>query len=146
MLAAVRSTVREAWRLGLVAAETVARVADVEGVKARRLPSGRHVETGEVRQLFAACGSDPAGARDAAMLAGGLRRSEAVALQLDDYDATAGTLTVRHGKGDAARQVYATNGGKDAIDAWLQVRGHHPGALLAPVGKGGRIAHRPMTP
>ena len=40
--------------------------------------------------------------------------SEAVALQLDDYDATAGTLTIRHGKGDAARQVYATNGGKDA--------------------------------
>ena len=87
--------------------------------------------------------SDPAGARDAAMLAllygGGLRRSEAV-------DATAGTLTVRHGKGDAARQVYATNGGKDAIDAWLQVRGYHAGALLAPVGKGGRVADRPMTP
>ena len=150
VLAAVRGTVREAWRLGLVDAETLARVAGVEGVKSRRLPSGRHVEAGEVRQLFAACGSDPAGARDAAMLAllygGGLRRSEAVALQLDDYDATAGTLTVRHGKGDAARQVYATNGGKDAIDSWLQVRGHHDGALLAPVGKGGRIAHRPMTP
>ena len=126
------------------------RVADVEGVKSRRLPAGRHVESGEIRQLFAACGSDPAGARDAAMLAllygGGLRRSEAVTLQLADYDATAGTLTVRHGKGDAARQVYATNGGKDAIDAWLQVRGHHAGALLVPVGKGGRVADRPMTP
>ena len=94
------------------------RVADLEGVKSRRLLAGRHVESGEIRQLFAACGSDPAGARDAAMLAllygGGLRRSEAVALQLADYDATAGTPTVRHGKGDAARQVYATNGGKDA--------------------------------
>ena len=90
--------------------ETLARVADVEGVKSRRLPAGRHVESGEVRQLFVACGSDPAGARDAAMLAllygGGLRRSEAVALQLADYDVTAATLTVRHGKGDAARQVY----------------------------------------
>ena len=150
VLAAVRGTIREAWRLGLVDAETLARVADVEGVKSRRLPAGRHVESGEIRQLFAACGSDPAGARDAAMLAllygGGLRRSEAVTLQLADYDATAGTLTVRHGKGDAARQVYATNGGKDAIDAWLQVRGHHAGALLVPVGKGGRVADRPMTP
>ena len=57
LAAVLRGTVREAWRLGLVDAETLARVADVEGAKARRLPAGRHVEDGEVRQLFAACGS-----------------------------------------------------------------------------------------
>ena len=43
----------------------------------------------------------------------GLQRSEAVALQLADYDQMSGAITVRHDE----RQVYATNGGKEAIYA-----------------------------
>jgi len=46
------------------------------------------------------------GLRDVAMLAvllgGGLRRAEAAALTWADYDAEAGTVTVRHGKGNEA--------------------------------------------
>ena len=107
------------------------------------------VDAGEIQALFASLGDDPASARDAAILSvlygGGLRRSEAVALQVDDYDGATGALTVRHGKGDAARQVWATNGGKEALDAWLRVRGTAPGALLQPVNKGGRIERRAMS-
>ena len=63
--------------------------------------------------MFAAApGTDPIGARDAAMLAllygAGLQRSEAVALQLADCDQASGAITVRHDE----RQVYATNGGR----------------------------------
>ena len=95
-------------------------------------------------------GDTPAGARDAALLAllallygCGLRRSEAVALTLDDY--AKGTVTVLTGKGRKERLVYAPAGGREAIGNWLVRRGPWPGALLCPVAKGGRIQQRAMT-
>lgn len=67
-----------------------------------------------------------------------------MALELGDYEAATGAITV-HGKGNKARIVYATNGGKAALDAWIAARG--PGAcpLLCPVAKGGRVELRRMT-
>ena len=147
VLAAVRGTLREAWRLGLIDAESLARVVDVGNVSASTLPAGRHVDVAEVRRLFETCGDKPGGARDAAMLAllygCGLRRSEAVALLLDDYDH--GKVTVRSGKGRKERIVYCPAGGREAINAWIARRGLAPGALLNPVNKAGHIQHRPMT-
>ena len=147
VLAAVRGTLKEAWRLGLIDAESLARVTDVSNVKATMLPAGRHVDVGEVAALFRACGDAPVGARDAAMLAllygCGLRRSEAVALLLDDYDP--GAVTIHHGKGRKERIVYCPAGGREAIDAWITRRGPWPGALLCPVKKGGSIQQRAMT-
>ena len=52
-----------------------------------------------------------------------------------------GAITVRHDE----RQIYATNGGKEAIDAWIAIRGDWPGALLCPVAKGGCIQPRDMA-
>jgi integrase len=109
------------------------------------------VTVGEARALLDACADDPSpsGARDAALFAllygVGLRRAEAVALELADYDAETGRLTVRAGKGRKARVVYATNGGRAAVEDWLVVRGPEPGALLCPVNKGGRMTIRHMT-
>ena len=147
VLAAVRGTIKEAWRLGLIDAEALARVTDVPNVKASSLPAGRHVDAGEVAALFRACGDEPVGARDAAMLAllygCGLRRSEAVVVQLADY--AAGAVTVRRGKGRKDRIVYPPRGGRDAIAAWIARRGAWPGALLNPVRKGGHIQQRAMS-
>ena len=148
-LAALKGVARSAWRLGLIDAETLARIVDVKGAKVRRLPAGRHVDAGEVAALFHAASSDATGgARDAAMLSllygTGLRRSEAVSVQVADYDQATGAIRIT-GKGGHERIVYATNGGKAALDAWLLARGNQPGALLAPVGKGGRVAQRAMT-
>lgn len=151
MLSALRGVLREAWRLGYVDAESYRRAADVEAVKGNTLPAGRALTDGELRALFDVCAEDnsPAGARDAALLAvlfgGGLRRSEAVALDVADFDASTGALAVRHGKGNKARQVYATNGGKRAIEDWIAVRGALPGPLLCPVAKGGRVDPRRLT-
>jgi len=146
-LAAVRGTIREAWRLELIDAETKERIVAVTNVKATMLPAGRHVDVGEVAALFRACADTPVGARDAAMLAllygCGLRRSEAVALLLDDYHE--GAVTIRHGKGRKERIVYVPSGGKEAIVAWIAHRGSWSGALLAPVRKGGHVQHRAMT-
>ena len=147
VLAAVRGTVKEAWRLGLIDAEALARVTDVPNVKVSTLPAGRHVDAGEVAALFRACGDQPVGARDAAMLAllygCGLRRSEAVAVQLADYHV--GKVTVHSGKGRKDRNVFCPAGGRDAIDAWIARRGDWPGALLCPVRKGGHVQQRAMS-
>lgn len=151
-LSALRGVLKEAWRLGYMSAEDYHRAADVENVKGETVPAGREVASGELRALFAVCMEDssPVGVRDAALMSmlygAGLRRSEAVALDMTDYDRATGALKVRRGKGRKDRIVYATNGSQDAIDDWLDLRGDEPGALLCPVRKGGRIEVRQMTP
>ena len=146
MLSGIRNTVRIAWDHRLVDDKTRIAIENVRNEKPlRRRRAGRYVRRNEVRRLFAAApGTDPIGARDAAMLAllygAGLRRSDAAALQLVDYNQVSGAITVRHDE----RQVYATDGGKEAIDAWIAHRGDWSGALLCPV-RGGRIQTKAMT-
>ena len=126
------------------------RAVDVPLVRGSRLPSGRALDSGEVGRLFSVCAEDasPVGKRDGAafsLLYGvGLRRAEAVALQLADYDRNDGALAVR-GKGNRQRTVFASNGAKHAIDAWTVVRGAAPGPLLCPVDKAGRVSVRSIT-
>jgi integrase len=151
ILAAVRGALRECWRLGYVTAEHYHRAADIKGIRAERLPRGRKLPTGEMRALAEACATDSgaAGARDAALLAvlgaGGLRRAEAVALELADYTQETGELRVIGGKGRKDRTTYLQNGAASAITDWLAVRGLEPGPLFCPVNKGGRVQLRRMT-
>ena len=152
MLSALRGVLREAWRLGQMSAEDYHRAADLEAVRGETLPRGRALGTGELRALLHACSADasPAGARDAALLAllygGGLRRSEAVVLDLADYDPESGALTIRAGKGRKDRLAYATNGAADALADWLAVRGDEPGPMFVPINKGGRVLPRRLSP
>ena len=81
----------------------------------------------------------------AVLYGSGLRRSEVVALDLSDYEPESGTVTVRQGKGRKDRTGYATNGARDALNAWLNVRGTEPGPLFLPIDKGGTVHHRRMT-
>jgi site-specific recombinase XerD len=120
-------------------------------VRGERLPPGRALSIGEIAALIRACATDlsPAGARDAGLLAvlygSGVRRAESVAFDLTDYDVETGALTVRAGKGNKDRLVYATNGSRDALADWLAVRGIEPGPLFLPINRGGRITTRRMT-
>jgi integrase len=40
---------------------------------------------------------------------------------------------------------YASNGSKEALDAWLVARGNEPGPLFVPINKGGNMTVRQMT-
>ena len=150
MLAALRGVLREAWRLGLMSAESYHRAVDLKAIRAETLPRGRALSSGELRALFEACADGTkAGVRDAALLAilyaGGLRRSEAVGLDLSDYQPETGALTILGGKGRKDRIVYASNGAKNALEDWISLRGSQAGGLFCPVNKGNRIIFRRMT-
>jgi site-specific recombinase XerD len=144
-LAALRGVLKECWRLGFVGVEDYQRAADLEPVRGSRLLRGRALDGGEVKALFDGCGDDvhaAIGARDAAVLAvlygAGLRRAEAVGLDLRDYDRKRGTLKVR-GKGNKERVAHVGAGGRAAIEDWLELRGAAAGPLFLPVHRSGRV-------
>jgi integrase/recombinase XerD len=148
---ALRGVLTECFRLGLTSAEDHARAAHIPNLKETSPQRGRAMTQGELSALFAACDSTPAqGARDAALLAvlygAGLRRAEAVALELPDYNAEDGALVVRTGKGRRARTVYVTNGAKEALTAWLDARGTEPGTIFHAVDKAGNLRPGGITP
>ncbi len=150
-LAALRGVLKAAWNLGQIPTEEYHRAVNLPPVRGESLPRGRALSPGELRMLFHVCAQDAqaGGARDAALLAilygVGLRRSEAVALDVKDYDRETGALTVRSGKGNKARIGYASRGARSALEKWLLLRGDVEGPLLWPVLKSGRIVHRRMT-
>ena len=151
MLAALRGVLREAWRLGLMSAEEHARAADIPSVRGETAPRGRALGREELGRLFAACARDStlAGLRDAALIAVlygcGLRRSEAVALLLRDWNREEGGLRVHTAKGGKSRLVYASEGVGKALDVWLGGRGPKPGPLFCPINKAGVITLRAMS-
>lgn len=144
-LSALRGVLRECWRLGLMTSEECQRASDLGAIRGETLPRGRALGAGELAALMGACGADPspAGARDGALLAllygGGLRRSEAVALDVADHEAETGQLTIRAGKGHRDRTAYASNGAALALADWLVIRGGEPGPLFTAIDKGGRV-------
>lgn len=151
-LAALRNVLRRAWRSGLMSADDYHAAIDLEPIRGEALPTGRSLSAGELRALFLACAADHCsarGLRDAAALAllyqGQLRRSEAIGVDLADYDAADGTLIVRFGKGRKERLAHLDGGGRRALDAWLRARGPEPGALLCPIDKAGRLHPRRLT-
>lgn len=152
MLAALRGTLKAAWRLGQIPTEEYLRAVDVPLIRGHSLPRGRALSGSEMRLLFETCALDAGatGPRDAALLAllfgAGLRRFEAVALEVADFDPATGALSIRRGKGNQGRVCYLGAGGRDCLNYWLDFRGRKAGALLQPITRGGRILRRSMNP
>jgi integrase len=81
----------------------------------------------EVGRLMAACARRGAGGlRNRALICvlwrGGLRAAEAIALELRDIDREAGTLTIRHGKGNSRRVVGLDPPAFAVLEQWLELR------------------------
>jgi integrase len=151
ILAALRGVLTECRRLGLMGADACAAARDIAPVKGRRLPAGRALEAAEISALLRACNADasPRGRRDAAIIAvgyaAGLRRAEIVGLSLADYEPATRALTVRRGKGNAARVAYFGADWAGLIDAWVAARGRRGAALFVGVSRTGRIIPRGLA-
>jgi len=150
MLAALRGVLKECWRLGRMSYDEYARAADIAPVRGQLPPRGRALNEGELETLFRTCQDDcaVAGVRDAAILAilygTGLRRSELVRLDIEDFDSDSGVLTIR-GKGKQARSAYVVEETRDILDRWLRLRGISSGPMFLPVTKSGRFLLKRLT-
>ena len=160
MLAAWRGVLKAAWRLEILNSEDYGRAADLSAIRGETLPRGRALSGGELRSLLTSCASDlykdgnvrPAGVRDGAILCvlygGGLRRSEVVDLNVGDYDADSGALTVRRGKGGKARLAYLPPGGASRVARWLEFRHRFSpldGPLFHPIHRSGKVFSTRLT-
>jgi len=92
---------------GAIIERAPAGLSSISSSRSRRRPPEVLTEP-EAIALIRACSSRaPTGVRNRALIAvlwrSGLRISEALALELRDVDLEAGTLRVRHGKGDKSR-------------------------------------------
>lgn len=150
-LAALRGVLKQCWRRGLMPAEAYQRAIDLPPVRGASPRKQNRLGALELRKLAEVCAGDssPAGARDEALLAllygANLRRSEAVALELTDYDLGSGGLLVRSVNGRTSRRVVANEDARGALERWILIRGTEAGPLFNPVNKGGRIERRRLS-
>ncbi|MEL4895203.1 tyrosine-type recombinase/integrase [Crocosphaera sp. Alani8] len=150
-MCALRRVLKEAKRLGLMTGDDYIACIDLPSIKESRKLRGRALTNDEIKSLMTVCENDPTdqGLRDAALIAilrgAGLRRSEAVKLELKDFDPETRSLQVLGGKGNKDRLVYLPESAISILDRWLKVRGYVDGALLCPIWKSGKIQYRCMS-
>ena len=94
--------------------------------KGKRYPA-EPLTAEEVGSLLAACSTRaPTGVRNRALITllyrGGLRISEALALEPKDLDRNEGTIRILHGKGDRPRTIGLDHGAFALVELWLDRR------------------------
>jgi len=147
-LSALRGTLKSAWRMGLMSHDAYERARDVKNLTYESIPAGRSLDRGELTSLVGSCSAEGStiAARDASLLAlgygAGLRRSELVNLNLEDFDAETGRLSVLNSKGRKSRRVFLKNGAKAALEDWIAIRGNEAGPLFYRVRRGGHIIRK----
>lgn len=153
MLGALRRVLKEALLLDLISPTDYQKAIAIQDIKHSRELRGRALTKNEVARLIDEAKKDPnpvLGARDAALMAilrgGGLRREEAVNLELKDLNIADGSLRVRRGKGNKERTVYLPPLLLSLVEDWISVRGKTRGALLCHVRKGRQVILRSLTP
>jgi len=125
----------------------------ISTVRSQGLPSGRSLNSKELEKLNQCCKLDQSsiGKRDhaviALLLATGIRRSEIVAITIDDYNSKTGVLNIQSGKGDKQRTAYLTSESKPVIKHWLSEHGscNAHGSLFNPITKAGTIVNKALT-
>jgi integrase/recombinase XerD len=151
VLSVLRGVLRTCRDMGLMTEGEFQTTASLERIKPRPPAPVVAVSGGVLAAMFKACSDDrtAAGRRDAALLAlfasTGLRRAEAVALDVGDYDARSGQLHIRGERPEYDRLALLGRPARLAMTDWLEVRTREPGPLLLPVDRGGMIRFRRMT-
>ena len=150
-MAALRGVLKQCRQQGRMSADDYRRVVDlppIRGASPRRTVALRAEDFDRIARICAA-DATTSGARDEALLGllrgSSLRRAEAVALDLADYDPAAGSITLRGPTRGATRRLATPAAARRALERWIQVRGREPGPLFNPVNKGGRIETRRLS-
>jgi len=150
-LSALKGVAKEAWMLKLMDVESFQHIRAVRNLRGSRLPRGRALPPEEIRALFGACEADDSsiGVRDAAMLAVilgcGLRRSEAVGLDLRDVVTDERALRVL-GKGNKERLAYMPAGTWQRLRTWIDdVRGEKDGPLFTRIRRFDTLTNDRLT-
>jgi integrase/recombinase XerD len=145
ILSALKQTLKHAWLLGQMSVDDYMRAVKLDPIAGETLPAGRYLSGDEIKAMMDVCKQDEnrnAGIRDAAMIAlmyiALLRREGVANLRVEDYHPSTGELVVIE-KRSKERTDYIENGAREALHAWLKVRGDTPGALFVAVSKTGKI-------
>lgn len=156
-LCALRSVVRQSWRLGLMSEEQRARVCDIQSLPMFDVRHGRIVSLEDRDRLFACLETNlhlkrsvrNKAIRDLALLSlaffCGVRRGEMIRMDLSDYRESAREIHSRHGFYGKSREVHLPDIAEVHLARWIELRGREPGPLLCPVRKGGTVELRRMT-
>ena len=150
-LSALKGVAKEAWMLRLMDVESFQHIRAVRNLRGSRLPRGRALLPEEILALFSTCEDDGSsiGLRDAAMLGVilgcGLRRSEAVGLDLSDVVTHERALRVL-GKGNKERLAYMPAGTWQRLTMWIeQVRGEREGPLFTRIRRFDTLTNDRLT-
>ncbi len=137
-LSVLRRLVAACHRAGLISVarrdEVLAELPTVApGPSQRR----RRLAQVEISALLEACAADrgPTAARDAAIIAlfatTGMRSCELVAIEVEDWNRSDGTILLRKTKNGTDHIVFVHPVTRTYLDAWLAVRGAGTGALFS---------------
>ncbi len=173
MLAGLKRTLQEAYKLELIELETYLKAIDFPKVPVNYGSRAKFLSPEEIQKLIQCCLAQDTifGIRDACIItlfAGcGLRRQEIVRLELRDIviktkspvprlskaglagdrwsEVRFAEVAIRHGKGNKNRKVYLGSKRLVLLEKWLQVRGDKPGALICPLTNQGRMINRHLA-
>lgn len=126
MVSSIRGVLKASWNLGQITTDDYHRAIQIKHESVHGLPpAGRWVPTEEVQQLLraAAAQPEPLCLRDQALLvvlyAGGLRRQEAAALDVVNYNPKTGQIEVMRGKGRKYRTTYLRPEYQEWLEPWV---------------------------
>ena len=126
-LSMLRGVLRQAWRLGYMDRERLARLTEGYKIKGKRALRGRMLELGEIQRCRVAAESWGAfeGARNAGVFAlclgAGMRRDEVASVRVEDVADDAKTIQVL-GKGNKLREIPLVDWVGATIETWLAQR------------------------
>lgn len=149
-LAAMKGVARHAVFLKQMDADTYLHIQSIKSVPGSRITSGRALEQPEIKALLRVCDKEMSilNLRDAAILSSlvgcGLRRSEVVALDLDDLSLEDSAFRVL-GKGNVERIMPLPKQLLPRLERWLYVRGTQPGPLFVRIRRGDNIVMTRLT-
>lgn len=119
VLTVLKAALNHAWREGIVPADDAWR--RISPFKAVDVPVIRYLSDDEVRRLVNACPMDFRDLVRGALLTG-CRYGELIALRVADYNADAGTVTVRESKAGKVRHVVLADEGRNLFNSLVTGR------------------------